>query len=77
MATYSIQYRVQRITTERAYVQVPVTGAVMSVDDGKLDVDKVRAAALALAAEPGVKWHVETVAIDVHPIQGPKEPHET
>jgi hypothetical protein len=77
MPTYSIQYRVQRVTTERAYVQVPVTGAVMSIDDGKLDVDKVRAAALALAAAPDVRWFAEAMAIDVHPIQGPKEPGES
>jgi hypothetical protein len=75
MPTYSIQYRVQRVTTERAYVSVPVTHAVMG-DDGKLDVDKVRATALALAAEPAVRWFPETAVIDVHPIQGPKEPHE-
>jgi hypothetical protein len=74
MATYSIQYRVQRITTERGYVSVPVSGDVMG-DDGKLDVDKIRLVALELA-RADIKWHVETVTIDVHPIQGPREPHE-
>ena len=63
-ATYSIAVRVRRVTTEDAYVRVPVTDAVMAADldaDGHqhLDGGKVMAEARRLAAEGDAGWQVQ------------------
>lgn len=79
-ATYSIVVRVRRVTTEDAYVRVPVTDAVMAAEpdaDGHLHLDggKVMAEARRLAeAASGsgsaqVAWQVQERDVDLHPVQ--------
>ncbi|GAA3211340.1 hypothetical protein ACFO1B_34355 [Dactylosporangium siamense] len=73
-ATYSIVVRVRRVTTEDAYVRVPVTDAVMAADldaDGHrhLDGGKVMAEARRLAGSGTAAWQVQEQEIDLHPVQ--------
>ncbi|MEV4508160.1 hypothetical protein AB0K00_04290 [Dactylosporangium sp. NPDC049525] len=72
--TYSIVVRVRRVTTEDAFVRVPVTDAVMAAEpdaDGNdhLDGGKVMAEARRLAAAGDVEWLVQEQDIDLHPVQ--------
>jgi hypothetical protein len=72
--TYSIVVRVRRVTTEDAYVRVPVTDAVMAAEpdaDGHdhLDGGKVMAQARLLAAAGDPGWQVQEQDIDLHPVQ--------
>lgn len=73
-ATYSIAVRVRRVTTEDAYVRVPVTDAVLADDldaDGQhhLDGAKVMAEARRLAETGDTGWQVEERSVDVHEVQ--------
>jgi hypothetical protein len=73
-ATYSIVVRVRRVTSEDAYVRVPVTDAVVAADldaDGHqhLDGDKVMAEARRLAQTGVAAWQVEEQEVDLHPVQ--------
>jgi hypothetical protein len=73
METYSISVRLQRITTEECYVQVPVTGAVMQERAGddatvRLDPEKLFQAAVWLGQEAS-DWSPESQEISVHPVQ--------
>jgi len=70
---YSILVRVQRTTTEEAYVSVPVDEAIMQPEptaDGTLrvDVHKLWAEAVRLAGEYD-QWVVEDLHIAPHPTQ--------
>jgi hypothetical protein len=72
-ASYSISVRVQRLTVEEGYVQVPVDGAVMSPEpaaDGSyhLDGGKVMAEATRLASDLDT-WLLEECTVSIHPIQ--------
>lgn len=75
MTKYSIQFRIQRITTEYAYVLVPVTDEVVG-EDGKLDVEKMTALATTQGEDPSVRWYLEEQKTAIHPIQKPCEPGE-
>jgi hypothetical protein len=71
--SYSISVRVQRVTTEDAYVQVPVNSTVMNVEpepDGTyhLDTEKVWAEAVRLGVEV-TRWRLESQDVTVHPVQ--------
>jgi hypothetical protein len=76
---YSIQFRLQRVTIEHAFVTVPVTSEVMVEGPdgkGKLDVAKLTERAVEISRDPGVKWYVEKQGTTPHPIQRPMEPGE-
>jgi hypothetical protein len=80
--TYSIMYRMRRITTEDAYVSVPVTSDLMKPEpaaDGtfRLNTDALLAAALRISRDPRVEWRVESNETAPHPIQRPKPEDRT
>ena len=86
--TYSISVRLQRLTTEYAYVRVPVTGDIMAVDpsggvaldeNGNAHIDPQRMVqrAVELARSPGVTWYQEQQQVQLHPLQKAPEPGET
>lgn len=72
---YSIVLRVRRVTTEHAYVSVPVTDAIMSPADesGKTSIDSERfvAEGIRYAADPDVAWVAESLDVHPHPTQTP------
>jgi hypothetical protein len=70
---YSISVRLQRTTTEEAYLSVPVDESIMQdgpVADGsyRIDPDKLWAEAIRLAGESG-HWTIEDRQVTPHPIQ--------
>jgi hypothetical protein len=69
--TTSVSFRLRRVTTEEAYVYVPVTDDVMTFDGtaSRLDVDKLAAAAVELGRE--AEWLPEALNVGLHPIQKP------
>lgn len=80
--TYSIMYRLRRVTTEDAYVAVPVTAKVMNPEpmaDGtfRLNTDALVSEALRIGEDPRVEWRTESVAAEPHPIQRPKPDDRT
>jgi hypothetical protein len=71
--SFSISVRLQRTTTEEAYLSVPVDGAIMQdqlASDGssRIDPDKLWAEAIRLA-EASADWMTETRDVTPHPIQ--------
>jgi hypothetical protein len=77
--TYSIQLRMQRTTTEHAFLSVPVTSDILDFQpDGtaRINAEKMMAAAVKLAAAPMTEWIIEETAIQPHPIQRPKHEGE-
>jgi hypothetical protein len=71
--THSISVRLQRTTTEEAYLSIPVDGAIMQeepVADGsfRIDPDKLWAEAIRLAKQ-SAEWVVEDSQVAPHPIQ--------
>jgi hypothetical protein len=79
MPTYSVSWRLQRVTVEYAYVSVPITDDLMiEQPDGtpRLDVERMSQRAVELAQETGVKWHPEDQDVRLHPIQKAPEPEE-
>jgi hypothetical protein len=86
--TVSVSFRVKRTTIEYAYVQVPVTEAVMAShkntteedrDGGtrRLDPQKLFDRGLELADQPSVPWYPESKLVEPHPIQKAPEPNES
>jgi hypothetical protein len=77
MASYSISLRLQRLTTEEAWVSIPVSQEVMKdapEPDGswRIDTQKVREAALRLGADPNLRWTPEGASlVTPHPVQRP------
>ena len=73
-ATYSISLRLQRTTTEFAFVSVPVTADLM-IDQpdgtGRMDVEKMVQRAIEMGHAHGVAWHHEEQHVQPHPIQMP------
>jgi hypothetical protein len=68
--SYSVSFRLQRVTTETAFVSVPITPAV--IDGDKLDVEKLTRAAVELGKHPLTRWELEEDAVVTpHPIQMP------
>jgi hypothetical protein len=77
--SYSVQFRLQRVTSEYCYINVPVTHDLMIPQpDGsaKLDVNRLVARAAELSNASGVTWYPEEKTVGPHPIQKPMEPGE-
>lgn len=72
--TYSISLRIQRTTTEVAFVKVPVTpDLIIEQPDGtgRIDVDKMVRRAVEMGQAPEVAWQREEQLVHPHPIQTP------
>ncbi len=72
--TYSVSFRLQRTTTEVAFVSVPVTADLMiEQPDGtaRIDVARMVQRAIELGQAPGVAWQPESRQVQPHPIQTP------
>lgn len=71
---YSVSFRLQRTTTEFAFVSVPITPDLMVEKPdgtGRIDVAKMVLRAMELGQAAGVAWHPEGQEIQPHPIQTP------
>ena len=72
--TYSVMVHLQRTVVLDAYVSVPVTGDLIieqADGSGRLDTDKLFAAARQLGDDPRVDWQVESSDTQVHGVQKP------
>ena len=71
--TYSMQLRLQRTTIEDAYISVPLTNSIMTKEneDGSLgiDIEKFFKEAIAISADNGVDWQIESSTVEAHPMQ--------
>jgi hypothetical protein len=77
--TYSVSFRVQRVTVEYAFVKVPVTSDLIvaqSDGTGRIDVTKMVQRAIELGQSPSLKWYEEDKQIQPHPIQKAPESDE-
>jgi hypothetical protein len=73
--TYCIALRLRRTTREDAYVNVPLTDAIMKQnEDGTngIDYDAFVAEAIRLSGSAKVQWQTETCRIQPHPLQSPR-----
>lgn len=71
---YSVSFRLQRTTTEAAFVSVPVTADLMVRQPdgtGRIDVAKMVQRAVEMGQAPSVAWQIEGEQIQPHPIQSP------
>ena len=75
--TFSVSVRLQRVTTETAYVSVPLSQELFSAKpDGSetIDGERVIAAAIELGRQSETRWSVEgEVVITPHPLQTPPQ----
>jgi hypothetical protein len=74
VATFSISFRLQRTTTEFAFVSVPVTADLMvEQPDGtpRMDVAKMMQRAFEMPQGPEVAWQPEEQQVQPHPMQTP------
>ncbi len=72
--TYSIALRLRRVTYEDAYVAVPVTDAIVKMNDngtGSIDTEAFVAEAIRIGGDGRVEWKIEEIRIETHPIQKP------
>ena len=72
--TYSVSFRLQRTTTEVAFVGVPVTADLMIAQPdgtGRIDVAKMVQRAIEMGQASGVSWQSESQHVQPHPIQTP------
>jgi hypothetical protein len=72
--TYSVSFRLQRTTTEFAFVSVALTTDLMiERADGSagIDVDKLVQRAIEMGRADGVVWQPEERHVQPHPIQTP------
>src|ERR1051326_5833222 len=79
MERYSLSMRLQRVTTEYAYVLVPVTDDITVEQEdgtGRIDPDKLVQQTMELASERGVTWYQESLDVHLHPLQKAPEPEE-
>jgi hypothetical protein len=77
--THSILIRVQRVTTEYAFVRVPVTSEIIVAQPdgtGRIDPEKMVRGAIQMAEATDIAWHREDQRIQPHPIQKPPGPGE-
>lgn len=71
---YSVSFRLQRTTTETAFVKVPITDDLMIEQpdgSGRIDVEKLVMRAVEMGQAAGVSWQAESQLIQHHPIQMP------
>lgn len=79
MATYSVSWRLRRVTVEYGYVRVPVTAdLIVEQEDGtgRIDTDKMVQRALEAGRSPEVTWRPEDRQIELHPLQKAPDPGE-
>ena len=72
--TYSVSFRLQRTTTEFAFVSVPVSADLMLAQPdgtGRIDVAKIVQRAVEMGLASDVAWQQENRQILPHPIQTP------
>jgi hypothetical protein len=73
--TYSIMLRLRRVTTEYAYVNVPVTDAIMKIEEpggqASIDFERFAAQGIRYGGDPDVKWIREAQDVTPHPMQTP------
>jgi len=72
--TYSIQFRVRRVTYEDAYVAVPVTEKIINRDEedgGRIDIDALVAEAIRISGNEAADWQIEATELEPHPTQAP------
>ena len=70
--TYSVSFRLQRTTTESAFLSVPISpDLVLRQPDGtgKIDVTKMVQRAIELGGNPEIAWQLEERQVQMHPIQ--------
>jgi hypothetical protein len=78
-ATYSVSWRLRRITVEYAYVSVFVGDDMVKPDEqgvGRIDVQAMTRRAVALGYQPEVVWYREEQRVEPHPLQKAPEPGE-
>jgi len=79
METTSILFRLQRTTTEEAFVSVPITPDLL-VEDGegaaRLDLPALLQRAVELGHGAGVRWRLEAQSLQPHPVQKPPDTDE-
>jgi hypothetical protein len=71
---YSVSFRLQRSTTETAFVKVPVTADLMIEQPdgtGRINVAKMVARAVEMGQAVDVSWQLESQTVQPHPIQMP------
>jgi hypothetical protein len=72
VSTYSVSFRLQRTTTEFAFVSVPVTSDLLLPQaDGtaRLNGPALAQRAIELGHASSLTWHPEGTAVELHPIQ--------
>ncbi len=72
--TVSITLRLRRVIYEDAYVAVPVTNAIIKVNEegrGSIDFDAFVGEAIRIGEDARVEWKAEEMRIEAHPLQGP------
>ena len=72
MPTYSVSFRLRRITTEYGYVSVPITDDLIITQadgTGRIDTEKMVERAIALGNSPGLMWREENREVGPHPTQ--------
>jgi hypothetical protein len=72
---YCIALRLRRTTCEDAYVNVPITDAIMKPrGDGTcgLDPDAFVAEGIRLSQDSHIEWKTETSVTEPHPTQQPR-----
>jgi len=77
--SFSVSVRLQRVTTETAYVAVPLLEELLQVNangsrTNTIDAEKLFAAAIELGRHPATHWSVEgEVVITPHSVQSPPQ----
>jgi hypothetical protein len=77
--SYSVSFRLQRVTTESAHVSVPITPEFWKPNPERpgtfvIDTDKLAQAALEAGRSPSTVWTVEAApTVVLHPWQTPPE----
>jgi len=69
--SYSVRYRLQRITREAASVSVPIAPDLLT-DDRRINTEKVAQLAVKLGTDPSTPWEADgESAISLRPFQLP------
>lgn len=72
--TYSISVRLQRTTTEFAFVSIPATADLIAEQPdgtGRLDAARMIERGVEMGKQPGVAWQHESQEVQPHPLQVP------